>query len=96
VAFVSEHSETLVELDIEYRELALKHGVAAYVRVPTVTADAEFIAGLAKLVKYALGNATEQLLSEAGEAICPAGCGRCPHRAGFDYDAVAGPRKRAA
>ena len=30
VAFVSEHSETLVELDIEYRDLALKNGASSY------------------------------------------------------------------
>ena len=36
IAFVSEHSETLVELDIEYRHLAEQSGVPHYVRVPTV------------------------------------------------------------
>ena len=50
IAFVSEHSETLVELDIEYRELADKAGVSEYVRVPTVGTQPAFIAGLAELV----------------------------------------------
>ena len=50
IAFVSEHSETLVELDLEYRELALQSGVPHYVRIPTVQADLEFINGLAGLV----------------------------------------------
>ena len=36
LSFVSEHSETLVELDIEYRHLAEKVGVPRYIRVPTV------------------------------------------------------------
>src|SRR5690606_8652292 len=36
LSFVSEHSETLVELDIDYRELAARAGVAGYHRVPTV------------------------------------------------------------
>jgi len=36
IAFVSEHSETLVELDIEYAHLAEQAGVPLYVRVPTV------------------------------------------------------------
>ena len=35
IAFVSEHSETLVELDIEYKELAHRDGVPGYFRVPT-------------------------------------------------------------
>lgn len=53
VAFVSEHSETLVELDIEYAELAQHHGAAAYLRVPTVGTQPEFISGLARMVKRA-------------------------------------------
>jgi ferrochelatase len=54
LSFVSEHSETLVELDIEYRHLADKVGVPTYIRVPTVGTHPLFIAGLAKLVRDAL------------------------------------------
>ena len=54
LSFVSEHSETLVELDIEYRHLAEKVGVPAYIRVPTVGTHPLFIAGLARLVRDAL------------------------------------------
>jgi ferrochelatase len=50
ISFVSEHSETLVELDRDYRRLAESCGVAVYVRVPTVGTDPRFIAGLARLV----------------------------------------------
>ena len=65
VAFVSEHSETLVELDIEYRHLAAESGVVDYRRAATVGDDLAFIAGLAGLVKQAL----------AGETVCvPEGC----------------------
>ena len=53
VAFVSEHSETLVELDMDYRELAEREGAPAYVRAPTVGTDPDFIAGLARLVRVA-------------------------------------------
>jgi ferrochelatase len=35
IAFVSEHSETLVELDIEYRKLAAEAGVPDYRRAAT-------------------------------------------------------------
>ncbi len=49
VAFVSEHSETLVELDIEYKELAEECGVKNYVRVPTVSIHPAFIQGLTGL-----------------------------------------------
>lgn len=51
LSFVSEHSETLVELDIEYRHLAEKAGVPRYVRVPTVGTHPKFITGLATLVR---------------------------------------------
>jgi ferrochelatase len=61
IAFVSEHSETLVELDIEYRHLAEQNGAAAYVRAPAVGTHPAFIGGLANLVNATLGgNATVQ------------------------------------
>jgi len=50
VAFVSEHSETLVELDMDYAELAHASGTADYLRVPTVGTRPEFIQALAQLV----------------------------------------------
>jgi ferrochelatase len=59
LAFVSEHSETLVELDIEYRELAEEAGIETYIRVPTVGTHPKFIAGLAALVRGALASSTE-------------------------------------
>ncbi|ACT69721.1 ferrochelatase [Neorickettsia risticii str. Illinois] len=45
IAFVSEHSETRVELDIEYASLAR----AGYFRVPTLSAHPKFIRCLAEL-----------------------------------------------
>ena len=51
ISFVSEHSETLVELDIEYRHIAEACGVPIYRRVPTVGTDPRFIAALAGLVR---------------------------------------------
>ncbi len=53
IAFVSEHTETLVELDIDYKELAHKSGVPGYFRVPTQRLDDAFIASLANLVRFA-------------------------------------------
>ena len=54
LAFVSEHSETLVELDIDYRRLALEVGIPTYIRVPTVGTHPLFTEGLARLVRDAL------------------------------------------
>lgn len=56
IAFVSEHIETLVELDIENKKLALDSGCPMYLRAPTVGTHPKFIAGLAKLVETALKN----------------------------------------
>jgi len=50
VAFVSEHSETLVELDIEYKKLAEDLGIGDYIRIDTVSDRQKFIEGLAGLV----------------------------------------------
>lgn len=66
VAFVSEHSETLVELDIEYRHLASESGVVEYRRAATVGDDAKFISGLAGLVRQAL--ASETVICDAPDA----------------------------
>jgi len=52
IAFVSEHSETLVELDIEYKELADVQKVPAYHRVSTVLCAPDFINGLANEVRH--------------------------------------------
>lgn len=54
VAFVSEHIETLVELDIEYAELAHSLGVAPYLRSPAVGVAAPFIQTLAEAAVEAL------------------------------------------
>jgi protoporphyrin/coproporphyrin ferrochelatase len=54
ISFVSEHSETLVELDLDYRRLAENAGVAAYHRVATVGVEPAFIGSLATLVNRAL------------------------------------------
>lgn len=51
LAFVSEHSETLVELDLEYKDLAAEAGVPHYLRVPTVSTHPDFIRALAEIVK---------------------------------------------
>ena len=75
VAFVSEHSETLVELDIEYRELAEAAGAKAYVRVPALGTHPSFIDALASVVRTA--RASTGITDHAGGRVCPAGFARC-------------------
>ncbi len=76
IAFVSEHSETLVELDIEYRHLAEQNGAAAYVRVPAVGTHPAFIVGLARLVKGAMAK-DAAIQDGSGRHAC-AGWHHCP------------------
>jgi ferrochelatase len=50
IAFVSEHSETLVELDIEYKELADKNGCKNYLRVPALGSNENYIKAMTNLI----------------------------------------------
>ncbi|RST72185.1 ferrochelatase [Candidatus Aquarickettsia rohweri] len=50
ISFVSEHVETLVELDLEYKELAESNGAKSYYRAKTVSEDDFFIKGLKNLI----------------------------------------------
>jgi ferrochelatase len=59
IAFVSEHSETLVELDIEYKKLAEEAGAKAYVRVPALGVTTAFVEAMAQLVMGALSKGGE-------------------------------------
>ncbi len=51
ITFVSEHSETLYELDKQYGDLAKKHGIQSYIRVPTLQTEELFIQTLKDLVE---------------------------------------------
>jgi ferrochelatase len=74
LAFVSEHSETLVELDIEYKEVAEKAGVQDYVRVPTLSLNKKFIAMLATLCEKSLISDNSFYQNK----ICPNSFCKCP------------------
>ncbi|MBI4042425.1 MAG: ferrochelatase [Deltaproteobacteria bacterium] len=51
VSFVSDHSETLYEIDIQYKKLAEEAGIKQLIRVPSFNDDADFIGILASLVQ---------------------------------------------
>jgi ferrochelatase len=80
IAFVSEHSETLVELDLEYRHLAREAGVPIYIRVPTLGTEPAFIEGLADMVKAMLDRQTP-VASFQGRRLCDLSASCCPNRA---------------
>lgn len=50
LSFVSEHIETLEEIDVEYKELALKSGIEKWGRVPALGCEQTFISDLADAV----------------------------------------------
>jgi ferrochelatase len=50
ISFVSEHIETLQEVDIEYRHLAEEAGIGSFQRVPALNTHPVFIESLATLV----------------------------------------------
>lgn len=77
IAFVSEHSETLVELDIEYKELADKAGIEGYFRVPTLSLNNGFITSLKALVLNLLPK-DPGIYSHKFSRICPDACTQCP------------------
>jgi len=64
ISFVSEHIETLEEIDIEYRELALESGITNWRRSPALNTDATFIDDMADMVADAL-NEPSQSVTEA-------------------------------
>jgi len=73
VAFVSEHSETLVELDIEYKKLAEKNGCSFYKRVPALGIEENFIKGLTELVLQ-----KEKKNNFVSSVACPNKYVKCP------------------
>ncbi|MGA0605927.1 ferrochelatase [Phenylobacterium sp. VNQ135] len=75
IAFVSEHVETLVELDHEYAQLARELGVDVYLRAPTPRVRPSFIAALADAVESASPE-----IGPFGPWLCPSEYGKCACR----------------
>lgn len=68
IAFVSEHSETLVELDIEYKKVAEKLGIKQYHRVPTLSLNPIFIECLSELV-IEMSQSQKQIICPSGQCF---------------------------
>ena len=80
IAFVSEHSETLYELDREYFDVAVESGVPVYLRAPTVGIDNAFIGGLAHAIDQRLDDKTMSVAGEGSQRFCPKKFTNCPCR----------------
>ncbi len=76
IAFVSEHSETLYEIDLQYRSLAIAKGAAGFARVPALGTHPDFIKGLADMVHEAMIQ-NKKCAPAGGQKICSATCGKC-------------------
>ena len=76
IAFVSEHIETLVELDEEYAEKAHEAGVPFYWRAPALGTRSEFIAELAKMTTDILESDQDIVALRTGG--CIVACPDCP------------------
>jgi ferrochelatase len=74
-AFVSEHVETLVEIEIEYREEAKKLDIPAFERVETVGIHPRFIKGLANLAMETQGRSG--IMPDPASGSCPDRFGQC-------------------
>ena len=77
IAFVSEHSETLVELDIEYKEIAEANGCKNYTRVPALGVNEDFIKAMSELIiKKDEYKINESLYPP--KTRCPSNFKKCP------------------
>jgi ferrochelatase len=77
IAFVSEHSETRVELDIEYKEIADANGCKNYTRVPALGVNENFIKTMSELII----KKSEYMIGEGlypPKVRCPSHFKKCP------------------
>ena len=70
ISFVSEHIETLQEIDMEYREIAEEVGIEIFRRVPALNTHPGFIDDMAKMVVDAL-QSPRRLFSDVVEPDKP-------------------------
>jgi len=76
IAFVSEHIETLCELDHDYAILGEQVGCPVYLRAPALGVTQSFIDGLGQVVQNALAGPCDTL--PAGPWRCGGAWGGCP------------------
>jgi ferrochelatase len=78
IAFVSEHVETLVELDHDYAEKAAALGCEPYIRAPALGVETAFITGLAEQVVRAMDQIPG--VHPGSSFVCAARWSKCPVR----------------
>lgn len=90
LAFVSDHVETLVEIEIEYREFAENLGIEGFFRVPTVMTEPEFIKGLADIISERLDQNILGLCSDTCTKPCDQKFKKCAFatKDSFGFDKI--------
>ena len=79
IAFVSEHSETLVELDIEFKKLAKELGINGYYRVPALGDNPTFIESLGEIAISAFDQ-KQEIINMGETSSCRENFEQCPHK----------------
>jgi ferrochelatase len=81
ISFVSEHSETLVELDIDYKKLAEENGAAKYFRFSTLSASKQYINSLFQMIQKVVAEKERGFTAigtECGSKFCGEKSLSCP------------------
>lgn len=77
ISFVSEHSETLVELDIDYKNFATQIGLQHYLRVPALNMDGHYIRALKEICLNAASSNENVFSGCNAHRICDAKFKKC-------------------
>ncbi|MCE3254515.1 MAG: hemH [Rickettsiaceae bacterium] len=77
ITFVSDHSETLFELDIQFKEFAAAHKVPFYSRVAALNLDGYFIKSLANICQKTSQSDEACAGGDNGNRICPKNFKKC-------------------
>ncbi len=81
ISFVSDHSETLYELDIQYRDFLKERGQNQLIRIPALNSDGRFIKGLAEMVKNAVADSENKIFcGKNPQRICEKKFKFCPNQ----------------
>jgi ferrochelatase len=93
ISFVSEHIETLEEIDIEYRALAEQNGISSWRRCPALNTDATFINDMADLVVEALESPVQTVTEACVVNNCDIQGEGCGERSDRSYRSGRSDRK---
>ncbi len=81
ISFVSDNSETLFELDIQYKEFLQKAGQENLIRVPALNSSGLFIKALCEIVKNAASNQENKIFcGKNPQRICEKKFKFCPNK----------------